>query len=124
MIDPQAFGKGNALNRGRCFLAAGAAFFFLTLGFLPGASARERSWEDLNSRLDTLYRQGAYAESEKPAQQAVSYAERQYGKQHPNVAIALNKLVLIELAQGKYLQAESYARRALSIRENVLEGNL
>jgi tetratricopeptide (TPR) repeat protein len=46
-----------------------------------------------------------------------------FGTDHPGYAVALNKLAIVFLAEGKYSEAEGLFKRALAIREKALGAN-
>jgi hypothetical protein len=43
-----------------------------------------------------------------------------FGTDHPGYAVALNKLAIVFLAEGKYSDAEGLFERVLEIREKAL----
>ncbi len=64
-----------------------------------------------------------YAEAEQPYQKALELYEQQLGKEHSNVAHALNELATLYYSQGKYSEAEPLYLRSLEIRERQLRAD-
>jgi tetratricopeptide (TPR) repeat protein len=64
-------------------------------------------WNELTSRVAALYQhgsQGWYLEAARSAEEALSFAETEFGADHPNTAESLESLALIRHAQGKYVE--------------------
>jgi tetratricopeptide (TPR) repeat protein len=89
----------------------------LALSALPAVlpAAQQARWEELNARVQDLYRQGKYAEATSVAQEALRVAEITFGPEDPDVAISLNNLAMLYQDQGKYAEAEPLYERALRI---------
>ena len=88
-----------------------------------GPLAKAQSGDDLktlNQRLVRLYQAGKYAEATKIAKRALALAQRQFGPSHAEVAVALNNLAELYLAEGHYGEAEPLYKRALAIAEKAL----
>ena len=58
---------------------------------------------------------GRYAEAEPMLQRTRVMCEQVLGPDHPDVATNLNNLASLYRGQGKYAEAESYARDALEM---------
>ena len=84
------------------------------------AYAQEKLWNELNTKVVRLYRQGQYSEALKIAEEALSVAKRTFGSDHPNVATSLNNLAELYHAQAKYAEAEPLYKQVLTIREKAL----
>jgi tetratricopeptide (TPR) repeat protein len=54
------------------------------------------------------------------AQKVERLVKARFGADHPNYAVALNKLGIVFYAQGKYTDAEGFFERALTIRQKAL----
>jgi tetratricopeptide (TPR) repeat protein len=74
----------------------------------------------LDKRIRELYQAGKFSEAIPLAQRVLVIREKVLGPDHPNVAIWLNDLANLYLAQGRYADAESLYRRALAMREKTL----
>ncbi len=87
-----------------------------------------RSQEDaLSRKIDGLYGQarsswekGDYARARPPLEQAVEALEKGRGREHLDLATALNNLALVEHYAGDYEESETHYRRSLAIRKNGL----
>ncbi len=88
----------------------------------PPASAQGTAWERHMAAGVKAYRQGRYADAEKPFQAAVKEAEG-FEPQDPRLAMSLNNLAVLYRHQGQYAKAESLYKRALVIREKALGPN-
>ncbi len=53
-----------------------------------------------------LYQAGRYEEAVPHWQKALELSEREFGPDHPNVAIDLNNLAALYYVQGRYAEAE------------------
>jgi tetratricopeptide (TPR) repeat protein len=73
--------------------------------------------------LQDHYARGNYSAAQIDAQELERLAKARFGADHPDYAIALNKLALVYRAQGKYGEAEGLLKRALVIRERALGAN-
>src|SRR5690349_23629624 len=60
------------------------------------------------------------AAKEVELKEVLARAEREHGRDHPDVAQSLNNLALLYVRQGRYAEAEPLHRRALAIREKAL----
>ena len=54
------------------------------------------------------------------AENAVRLGEQEFGPNHPNTALLLNKLAELYRARGRYAEAEPLYHRSLSIVEKAL----
>lgn len=106
-----------------------AKYFLIMLGIISFATSVHAriSWEELNHRVDALYRQGQYSEAAKVAEEALKIVEEALGSDHPQVPaeakpIYEKALAIAELlrAQGKYAEAKPLYEHALAIDEKVL----
>jgi tetratricopeptide (TPR) repeat protein len=68
----------------------------------------------------TLQAAGKYYEAEPLFKRSLEIYEKVLGKDHANVATALNNLANLYRTQGKYAEAEPLFKRSLDVRENVL----
>jgi len=81
--------------------------------------------EDLHAELLNKYGTASYQSGEPETaiaafERALSILERRLGKNHPDVATALNNLALIHYSRGNYDGAEPLYRRPLMIDEQTL----
>ena len=76
--------------------------------------------DELNRRVDELYRAGRSAEAISLAQQALAIREKALGGDHPAVAESLNNLAALYENQGRYSDAEPLYVRSLAINEKAL----
>lgn len=91
----------------------------LTLGLTCRVQAQEIEFKRPYREAGALQVQKNYGQATAVAREALSIAEREYGPDHPNVAVSLNKLALLYDTQGQYQQAEPLFKRALAIREQA-----
>lgn len=82
-------------------------------------AAQKEQWEELNTRVLALLRQGKYAEGTRVAQEALRLAETTFGPQHPAVATSQNNLAEFYVAQGQYEDAEVLYQHALRSMEKA-----
>lgn len=79
--------------------------------------------EDLDAvlkRTNQYFDKGNYDAALSEARKLEAGIKTQFGTNHPNYVIALNQLLRIYAAQGKYADAEVAAQRGLAIRQKVL----
>jgi CHAT domain-containing protein/Tfp pilus assembly protein PilF len=79
--------------------------------------------EDLDAilkRTNQDFDKGNYDAALTDARKLEAGIKAQFGVNHPNYVIALNQLLRIYAAQGKYADAEVAAQRGLAIRQKVL----
>src|SRR5262245_7140175 len=113
--------------RGRFWSTIGCAtlpsallFTLLMASLSPLAAAQELDdLINLSRRASRLDRIGNFAEAIPVSQSVLVLAERQLPPNHPNLAIALDSLAYLYLAQSRYAEAEPLYRRLLSIYESV-----
>ena len=74
----------------------------------------------LNNLANLYCSQGKYKEALPHYLRALKITEKQYGAEHPDVAMRLNNLAVLYDDQGKYKEALPYYLRALKIREKQL----
>ena len=97
----------------------------LFVGFLaasicvPGATAQQPMWQQLNVQSTQLLQQGRYAEAVPVAIEALKAAEAAFGPNSVWVAADLNNLAQIYDQQGRYAEAEPLFLRAVRIQEKV-----
>jgi tetratricopeptide (TPR) repeat protein len=84
------------------------------------AIAQQEEADALNRRANELYQAGKFSEAMPLAQRSLAILEKALGADHPAVAVPLNDLASLHLAQGRYADAEPLFRRALAIREKAL----
>lgn len=93
---------------------------FVSPAFTQGAGME---WDNLNQEVMSLYKQGQYDQGVVVARRALKVAEKNAGKNHPDVASSLNNLAELYRTQGKYAEAEPLYRRALEINKKTLGQN-
>ena len=74
----------------------------------------------LKHRVEQLRKAGKHAAAIPMAQRSLALTERRHGREHPNVATALNTLGHLYARERKYTEAEQAFKRALEIRERTL----
>jgi Tfp pilus assembly protein PilF len=98
-------------------------FFFGLLLIFGIPSAPVSAQQDLNAILNQtnqLVAAGKFDAALVQAKRLEAGIKAQFGVNHPNYVIALNQLLRIYAAQGKYADAEKAATLALSIRQKAL----
>ena len=88
----------------------------LAILFAESCQTQESVWNELNSKVGTLYQQGRYVEAEDVAKEALKVAEKTFGTNHPDVATSLNNLAALYRQIGKEDEAEILETRARKIR--------
>src|SRR4051812_37058212 len=91
-----------------------------TFGALATASAQPADIKAINKAFQDHYARGNYPAAQIDAQELERLAKARFGANHPDYAVALNKLGIVFQAQGKYGEAEGLYKRALVIREQAL----
>jgi tetratricopeptide (TPR) repeat protein len=77
----------------------------------------------LDVQAMALHRAGKPKEAEEIVSKALVMRERAFGHEHTSIALTLNNLGLMYLAQGRYGEAEPILRRAIVIREKLQSYN-
>ena len=80
-------------------------------------------WNELTSRVAALYQhgsQGWYLEAARVAQEALEFAETEFGASHPCTAESIESLALIRHAQGKYVDRLLLEQELAKGEENVV----
>lgn len=77
----------------------------------------------LSKTASALQLAGKYTEADSLYQRALVIRKKTLGPNHPEVAVALTHLAVLNYAQGKCPQSELYLKRALAIREKALGPN-
>ena len=98
-------------------------FFFGLLLIFGIPSTPVSAQQDLNAILNQtnqLVAAGKFDAALVQAKRLEAGIKAQFGVNHPNYVIALNQLLRIYAAQGKYADAEKAATLALSIRQKAL----
>jgi tetratricopeptide (TPR) repeat protein len=87
------------------------AVAIILMALCPASRARSESnsAEDLIMKYFSLWREGKYAEAVPLAQRVLEMYERQFGRDHAKVAMALNNLAELLRDQGRYAEAEPIA---------------
>ena len=88
---------------------------YLMITFLGYA----QSWKELDDKGTELFEQGKFDEAFLVFEQARKQAEKEFGKNHPNYALACNNLAGPYLLQGDYLEAEGLFLEAQEIRARL-----
>ncbi|HTL70193.1 MAG TPA: tetratricopeptide repeat protein [Candidatus Eisenbacteria bacterium] len=91
----------------------------LSLAF-GAAPAWADEWSDLNNRVTELYQKGSFDEAVPVAEKSLALAEKTYGAEKPETALALNNLAMLYKKQKRYADAESLYKRALKISESLV----
>jgi CHAT domain-containing protein/Flp pilus assembly protein TadD len=77
-------------------------------------------WSALSAKVRQTYNQGKYAEGIEYAKKAFQYAEKHFGKEHPDTLTSLNNLAVLYMLQGRYGEAEPLYKEGLQVCERVL----
>ena len=85
--------------------------------FSKAAQLQADNTQYLNAAWRLAFIRGHYTEAEPLIKRALSIDEASYGKDHPNVATALNNLAALLQATNRLAEAEPLMKRALSIDE-------
>src|SRR5262249_38057145 len=99
--------------------AALAGVLFVGTSSIPLAQQTD-DINELNKRVLELYRAGRYSDAIQIAQRVLAIREKALGRDHPDVAGALNNLARLYSDQGRYADAEPLYRQSLAISEKVL----
>ncbi|MCH2060412.1 MAG: tetratricopeptide repeat protein [Verrucomicrobiales bacterium] len=75
------------------------------------------AWERLNSQLISLTKSGDYDRALDVGKQALEMARQSAGKDHPDVAVALNNLARVHSKKEQYEEALPLYQRALAVYE-------
>ena len=97
-----------------------AILALLTFGALATASAQPADIKAIDKAFQDHYARGNYSAAQTEAQQLERMVKARVGADHPDYAVALNKLAIVYWRQGKYSEAEGLHKRALAIREKAL----
>ena len=103
--------------RSRIFVVS---LLLIALSGVTSLRAQESHWNDLNSQVLNLVKQGKYAEAIPVAAEALKVAEAAYGPDDPNIAIALNILAMLYGHQNQIADVIPLYQRILSIHEKAL----
>lgn len=95
--------------------------------YIVAVTASIARWKLNSSGVDRLFNQAGqylverarYAEAEPFLRRSVAIREELLGKEHPDVAIALNNLAMVIYTQGRYVEVEPLHLLSLKIRENA-----
>ena len=86
----------------------------------PSRSEAAKRQTLLRHRVEQLRKAGQHAVAIPMAQRSLALAEERHGREHPNVATALNTLGSLYAREHRYAEAEQAYTRALEIREKTL----
>lgn len=75
------------------------------------------SWRRLHEQVSALHQQGRYPEATRLAHQALEVAQEELGPDHPKTTQSWEVLAVLYFVQGKFPEAEGFAKRALVLRE-------
>jgi tetratricopeptide (TPR) repeat protein len=93
--------------------AALAGVLFVGTSSIPLAQQTD-DVNELNKRVLELYRAGRYSDAIQIAQRVLAIREKALGRDHPDVATALNNLAELYRSQGRYVGNGATAGRARS----------
>lgn len=95
---------------------------FLLFGFtfINANSAQAQNWEKLNNKVMENFKIDNYSIAKSYAEMALTQAEKEFGKMHPNYATSLNNLARILLTTGEYTKAEPLYIETLEIIKTTL----
>jgi CHAT domain-containing protein/Tfp pilus assembly protein PilF len=92
----------------------------LCFGLSSGLAEKSNQANKLEDKFLKLYDAGRYADAIPIAQRVLTIREKTLGRNHPDVAIALDNLANLYRLQGRYADAEPLLQRSLAIREQTL----
>lgn len=98
---------------------AAAALFGQAADILPPVET-ERLAEIHNKQGTAHYQAGNHGEAIRAFENAMNLTSKRLGKNHPDVAAALNNLALLHYSQGNYAAAEPLYQQSLAIDEHAL----
>ncbi len=75
---------GPAFLRREMRFVSRVGFVILLVTCSQVSVAADASWQSINSAVVTLYQQGKYSEASGRAVEALTYAERVFGPEHPS----------------------------------------
>ena len=104
----------------RTGLAIGLALILSVGHVSSGAAQQKNEADELNKRVTELNKAGRYSDAVPIAQQVLAIREKTLGRDHPDVATALNNLATLYFNQSRYPDAEPLYQRALAIDEKTL----
>ena len=107
----------------RSSLNAGLAAAIATLlcfGLSSALAQKSNQANKLEDKFLKLYDAGRYADAIPIAQRVLTIREKALGRNHPDVAIALDNLANLYRLQGRFADAEPLLQRSLAIREQAL----
>ncbi|HYO71423.1 MAG TPA: tetratricopeptide repeat protein [Archangium sp.] len=87
---------------------------------VPGGGPPNIRGAILSNLGRVLDEQGQYPEAWTHLQQALTLAEKTLGREHPDVAVALNNLGKMHFVQGHHEEALAHYERAISLSEKAL----
>ena len=90
------------------------------LVFAQTVDAQSPEWVALQREVGSLYQQGKYTDAAVFATKALEMATREFGPDHPIVALSLNNLAMLYGAQGKYEDAQPLLHDAVDGRTKRL----
>ena len=76
-------------------------------------------WRALSRESGILFRARNYERAEELGRQALELAEKNVGRDHPDVATSLDSLAMSLSAQGRLAEAEPLFKRSLAVRETI-----
>ena len=79
-----------------------------------------QNWQELNQNVLKFYQEGAYEQALQFAEQALTQAEKEFGKEHPNYGTSLNGLAGLYESMGQYEKALPMYLEALANTERSL----
>src|SRR5262245_66091611 len=117
--------EGNIMRAGRRSktVAFVAILALLTFGALATASAQPADIKAIDKAFQDHYAHGNYPAAQIDAQKLERLVKARFGADHPDYAVALNKLGIVFQAQGKYADAERLFEQVLAIRDRALGSN-
>jgi hypothetical protein len=80
----------------------------LTFGALATASAQQGDIIAVNKAFQEHYSRGNYPAAQIDAQELERLVKARLGADHPDYAVALNKLALVSWKQGRYSEADHF----------------
>ena len=118
--------EGNTTVCPSLLRAALLIVFVMCLMAIGSINAKTQQSDDvgaLNQQATQLYGAGKYAEYTDIVQHALALAERQFGPNHTNVATELYLLGKLHRVQGRYAEANLFARQKSGVNQEINESS-
>jgi tetratricopeptide (TPR) repeat protein len=116
----RSLGERMIAGRRSARVAFVAVLALAIFGAFPTASAQQADLNAIYKAFQDHYARGNYPAAQINAQELERLVRARFEANHPDYAVALNKLAIAYGGQGKYTEAEGLMKRALAIQEKAL----